>query len=268
MVIKMKFWIREVNLKAGDKEFTGDKFEIDFRVPFSTKEEPDISEVKIYNLSKSSIESIQSKAYVILNAGYKGDIGTILSGKIENINTEWQGVDKITIMKVSDGGFEWRNTKVQKTYQAGSTSKYIMQDLASMLGLEIAEINPKKDITYKLGKSISGSVESALKQLVKDTDSKMYINKGRLYIRDANKGTVTGFLLNSDTGLIGSPERIEEEKEKGKKVIKYKVESLLNHKISTDSLIKIESKTINGNYRVESGVHTGDFITEMVVVPV
>ena len=262
----MKLWIREVNLKAGDKEFTGDKFDIDFRVPFSTKEEPDISEVKIFNLSQSTISSIESKAYVILNAGYKGDVGNILSGKIESINTEWQGVDKITTIKVSDGGFEWRDTKTQKTYQAGSTAKYIMSDLASMLGLEVAEISPKKDIVYQLGKSISGSVETALKQLVKDTGSKMYVNKGRIFIRDENKGTETGFLLNSDTGLISSPEKVEEEKD-GQKVIKYKVQSLLNHKISVDSLIQIESKTINGNYRVESGVHTGDFITEMIVVP-
>lgn len=263
----MKFWIREVNLKAGDKEFNGDDFEIDFRVPFSTKEEPDISEIRIYNLSNSTIASIESKAYVILNAGYKGDVGNILSGKIENISTEWQGVDKITTLKVSDGGFEWRNAKVNKTYQAGSTAKYIMQDLAGILGLEVAEINPKKNITYKLGKSISGHVETALKQLVKDTGSKMYISKGRLYIRDKNKGTKTGFLLNSDTGLVGSPEKIEENR-KGNKITKYKIKSLLNHRISTDSLIKVQSKTINGNYRVESGVHTGDFFTEMVAVPV
>lgn len=263
----MRFWIREVNLKAGDKEFTGDKFEIDFRVPFSTKEEPDISEIRIYNLSNSTIESIEAKAYVILNAGYKGDVGNILSGKIESINTVWEGVDKVTVLKVSDGGFEWRNAVVNKTYQAGTKARYIMADLASILGLEVGEISPKNDIEYKLGKSISGYVETALKQLVKDTESKMYISKGRLYIRDENKGTETGFLLNSDTGLIGSPEKIEEEDEKWNKVIKYKVQSLLNHRISTDSLIQIESKTINGNYRVESGVHTGDFITEMIVVP-
>lgn len=259
----MRFWIREVNLKAGDKEFTGDKFDIDFRVPFSTKEEPDISEVKIYNLSQNSIQSIGAKAYAILNAGYKGDVGNILSGKIENISTVWEGVDKVTVLKVSDGGFEWRNATVNKTYQAGTKASYIMADLASILGLEVGEISPKKDITYKLGKSISGHVETALKRLVKDTESKMYISKGRLYIRDKNKGTETGFLLNSDTGLIDSP---EEEKD-GQKVIKYRVQSLLNHKISTDSLIQIESKTINGIYRVESGVHTGDFITEMIVVP-
>ena len=263
----MKFWIREVDLKAGGKEFKGSDFTIDFRVPFSTSKDPDISEVQIYNLSKDSISSIQSKAYVILNAGYKGNIGNILSGKIENIFTEWQGVDKITTLKISDGGLEWRNAKIQKTYQAGSTSKYIMSDLASMLGLEIAEINPKKDITYQLGKTVSGSIEQALKRLAQDTDSKMYIDKGRIYIRDGKKGTETGFLLNSDHGLTGSPEKIEEESEKGKKIVKYKVQSLLNHKISTDSIIQIQSKTVNGNYRVESGIHTGDFITEMVVVP-
>ena len=111
----MRFWIREVNLKAGNKEFNGDDFEIDFRVPFSTKEEPDISEVKIYNLSQNSIQSIGAKAYVILNAGYKGDVGNILSGKIENISTVWEGVDKVTVLKVSDGGFEWRNATVNKT---------------------------------------------------------------------------------------------------------------------------------------------------------
>lgn len=261
----MRFWIREVNLKVGDKEFTGDKFEIDFRVPFSTKEEPDISEIRICNLSNSTIESIGAEAYVILNAGYRGDVGNILSGKIENISTIWEGVDKVTVLKVSDGGFEWRNAIVNKTYQAGMKASYIMADLANILGLEVGEISPKNDIEYKLGKSISGYVERALKQLVKDTESKMYINKGRIFIRDENKGTEAGFLLNSDTGLIGSPEKVEEED--GQKVIKYKAQSLLNHKISTDSLIQIESKTINGNYRVESGVHTGDFITEIIVVP-
>ncbi len=264
----MKYWIREVYLKAGDKEFKREEFTIDFNVPFSTSKDPDISEIQIYNLTNSTISSIRSKAYVILNAGYKGDTGNILSGKIENIETHWEGVNKITYIKVSDGGIEWRKSTIQKTYQKGSTAKYIMQDLAGVLGYEIGEISPNKDIVYKLGKSISGSVERALKQLVKDTDSKMYVNKGRLFIRSNNKGTVTGFVLDNDHGLIGSPERQEEEDENGKKIIKYKVKSLLNHKISADSLIQIKSKSINGNYRVESGTHNGDsFITEMIVVP-
>ncbi len=262
----MKLWLRKINLIMGDREFTNDKFEIDFRVPFSKEPEPDISEIKIYNLSENTIANIKSKAYVILNAGYKGDVGNILSGKIEKITSEWEKVDKVTKITLSDGGFEWRNAKINKTYQKGITAKYIMQDLANILGLEIAEINPTKNISYNLGRTINGSVGSALKQLVKDTGSKMYINKGKLYIREDNKGNETGFLLDSEHGLIDSPERIEEEKN-GEKIIKYKIKSLLNYKLTTDSIIEVKSRTLNGFYRVIEGVHTGDFITECIVVP-
>lgn len=266
----MGLWLRQIELMAGSKSFNGDDFRIEFDVPFSTSKDPDIAEVSIYNLSKESISAIESKAYTILNVGYKGDIGNILSGKVESISTKWDKVDKITTIKVSDGGFEWRNTRIQKTYAKGSTAKYIMQDLSGLLGLEVAEVSPKNDITYQLGRTISGDVEKALKGLVADTDSKMYINKGKLYIRDKNKGTSIGFLLNSDTGLLGSPEKVEEENAKKKKVTKYNVKCLLNHKITTDSIIQIESRTVSGNYRVESGSHIcngSEFITEMVVVP-
>lgn len=266
----MKLWSRQIDLMAGSKGFDGDNFRIEFNVPFSTSEDPDVSEINIYNLSKDSLAAIESKAYVILNVGYKGDIGNILSGKIEELSSKWDRVDKITTIKVSDGGFEWRGTRIQKTYAPGSTAKYLMQDLSGLLGLEVVEISPKNDITYQLGRTISGDVEKALKGLVKDTNSKMFIDKGKLYIRDKDKGTQTGFLLNSDSGLIGSPEKIEEEDKQGIKVIKYKVKSLLNHRISTDSIIQVQSRSVNGNYRVESGSHSCNdtqFITDMIVVP-
>lgn len=261
----MELYQRQIELTAGGKSFTNnDGFTIYFTVPFSTSENPDVSEIELYNLSQDSIASIEGKAYTILNVGYKGDIGNILSGKIESINSRWERTDKITTIKVSDGGLEWRNTRIQKTYAKGSTAKYIMTDLSSLLGLEVVEVSPKNDITYQLGRTISGGVEQALKQLVEDTNSKMYINKGKLYIRADDKGNVIGFVLNSDTGLIGSPEKIEEDG-----VIKYNVRCLLQHKITTDSIIQIESKTLNGTYRVEKGSHScngSEFITEMVVI--
>lgn len=269
----MNLWMRQIELTAGGKAFKSEDseggFTIEFRVPFSTSKDPDVSEVIVYNLSSDSIAAIEAKAYVVLNVGYKGDIGNILNGKIEETSTKWDKVDKLTTLKVSDGGFEWRGTRIQKTYAPGSTAKYIMQDLSSLLGLEVAEVSPKKDITYQLGRTISGDVEKALKQLVEDTESKMYINKEKLYIRDTNKGTNTGFLLNSEHGLIGSPEAVVEENDAGVKTTKYNIKCLLNHRITTDSIIQVESRTVNGNFRVESGSHFcngSDFMTELVVV--
>lgn len=278
------FWIRDIDVLAGGKKFQSlgeNALEIDFDISFNDKEEPDVSEVTIYNLSEDSINEIKKQGYCIVNAGYRemGNKACVVSGDIEDVTTDWEGLDKVTKIKVSDGGKEWRKAKLNKTYAEGTKASLIMQDLCGVLGYEVVEIKPKEDITYKLGKTIKGYCSDSLKRLVKDTKSKMYINKKRITIRDEKKGNDIGFLLNTETGLVGNPtlnkddsedktdlRESEKEKKKNKEEKKtWKVTCLLNAKIETDSIIKIESKTCNGQFRVVSGRHTKDFNTELVV---
>ena len=278
------FWIRDIDVLAGGKKFQSlgeNALEIDFDISFNDKEEPDVSEVTIYNLSEDSINEIRKQGYCIVNAGYRemGNKACVVSGDIEDVTTDWEGLDKVTKIKVSDGGKEWRQAKLNKTYAEGTKASLIMQDLCGVLGYEVVEINPKEDITYKLGKTIKGYCSDNLKRLVKDTKSKMYINKKRITIRDEKKGNDIGFLLNTETGLVGNPtlnkndsedktdlRESEKEKKKNKEEKKtWKVTCLLNAKIETDSIVKIESKTCNGQFRVVSGKHTKDFNTELVV---
>lgn len=265
----MEQWMRIINVKAGGKEFKGDELTIEFDVPFNSEvEEVDISTITIFNLTDSTINQIKKEASVILNAGYQTDYGHILSGKIDKVNTEWQGNDKKTIITVADGKVEMKKTPIEKTYAAGTTAKNIMQDIAGYTGLEIGEINPAKDITYQLGKTIKGTAENALKQLVKDTKSKMFISKQKLYIRAKEDGTPSSFRLSSDTGLISTPTKNEEEDEKGNVKISYEVKCLLNYQIGPDAIIQIKSRAINGSFRVTKGKHNGgSFHTEITVVP-
>ena len=278
------YWIREIEVLAGGKKFesTGDRgLDIDLNISFGDKEEPDVSEVTIYNLSDHSINEIKKQGYCIVNAGYKelGNIANVLSGDIEDVNTDWQGLDKVTKIKVSDGGKAWRTAELNATYEKGTKASFIMRDLANVMGYEIVEITPKEDKVYKLGKTIQGPCSNSLKQLVKDTNSKMFINKNRITIRDEKKGYDMGFVLNGETGLIGSPTLNKDDsgdktdsrgktkdKKKNKKEQKtWKVVCLLNPKIETDSIIKIESRSVNGTFRVISGKHTNDFNTELKV---
>lgn len=278
------FWIRDIDVLAGGKKFQSlgeNALEIDFDISFNDKEEPDVSEVTIYNLSEDSINEIKKQGYCIVNAGYRemGNKACVFSGDIEDVTTDWEGLDKVTKIKVSDGGKEWRKAKLNKTYAEGTKASLIMQDLCGVLGYEVVEIKPKEDITYKLGKTIKGYCSDSLKRLVKDTKSKMYINKKRITIRDEKKGNDIGFLLNTETGLVGNPSlnkddsedktdlrESEKEKKKNREEKKtWKVTCLLNAKIETDSIIKIESKNCNGQFRVVSGKHTKDFNTELVV---
>lgn len=278
------FWIHDIEVLAGQKKFTNlgeNALEIDFDVSFNDEKEPDLSTVTIYNLSDGTINDIKRDGYLYLNVGYKymNNKANILTGEIEDIETTWAGLDKVTKITVGDGTKAWRKAELNKTYANGTKASVIMRDLANVMEYEIVEINPKNDLVYKLGKTIKGSASKSLTQLVKDTESKMFINKNRIVIRDQRKGYTTGFVLNKDTGLVGLPTLNKDEsgdknsdvaREKDKKKNKetkktWKVTCLLNPKIETDSVIKIECKVLNGTFRVISGKHSKDFNTELEV---
>lgn len=278
------FWIRDLEVLAGGKKFETlgkNGLEIDFDIIFSDGKEPDVSEVTIYNLSDDSINQIKKDGYCIVNAGYKhmGNKGNILSGDIEEVTTTWQGLDKETKIKVTDGGKKRRKAKISKTYKENTKASFIMRDLINVMGYEIVELKPKKDKVYKLGKTVNGFCSDILKMLVKDTESKMFVNKNRITIRDQEKGYETGFVLSPESGLVGSPSlnrdntgdkapdvSTDKEKKENKKEKKtWEVRSLLNPKIETDSLIMIKSKVLDGKFRVIKGKHTKDFETVITV---
>lgn len=278
------YWIQQTEVLAGGNRFVSygkDALDITFDIPFSDKEEPDVSTVTIYNLSDGTISDIEKEGYIFVNAGYRemNNMANILTGKIEKVETDWQGVDKVTNIKVSDGAKSWRTAKLNKTYKNGTKASVIMRDLANILKYEIVEIKPKKDIEYKLGKTIKGACSTSLRQLVKDTESKMFINKNRLVIRDRNKGYETGFILSPESGLVGIPtlnkddtdDKVEStDKEKTKKKNKkekktWNVDSLLNPRLETDSIIQVKSEKLSGKFRVVSGRHTREFLTSLVV---
>jgi hypothetical protein len=100
----------------------------------------------------------------------------------------------------------------------------------------------------------------------------MYHRRGKLVIRPVEIGTDEKFTLEENTGLIGSPSEFEITDKKGsedKAVRGYTVKCLLQHRITTCSILTIKSKSANGVYRAFKGKHIADaddFITEFECV--
>lgn len=270
MATTNRFWKRRIEVIGGGRSFTNWKpnntFEIDFRVPFDDSDEPNISTIEIYNLSKDSISAIKKGKNIILNAGYEGDIGTILQGTIESCHTRWEGVDKITKLTVGEGSEQWLKSYVSKSFKPGIKSSAILKDLAGQYGMELGDFQLQNDKIYPRGRSVSGMLQSVMRQIAKETGSKFHISNGKIYIRPWSAGNATGFRLTSDTGLIESPQPFEEEDSEGDAKHGYKVKMMLNHRINVDSIIRIESRTVTGNFRVQKGTHYGDFTTDVEVL--
>lgn len=259
-----EMWMREVEVLVNGHKLTA-PLRIDFQIKFDPDPEPNTGEIEIYNLSEETIAEINKGSQVILNAGYSGDVGTIMAGVINHAGAYWDKLDKILKLETGDATDKWASTVVNKSYAPGTKASQIIRDILGMLGLEIGDFQLPNDVIYTKGRTISSAAQLAIRSIAIDCGAKFHINNGLVYITDPEYGNDIAFVLNSDTGLLDTPSKIDSEDSD------YKVRCLLNHRITTDSILKIESKTANGFYRVVRGRHicdNNDFINEVEVVAV
>jgi hypothetical protein len=279
---------RKYEAIIGDRVFKNDQFHITFDVPFDDGADANVAEIEIYNLKDSTINAIKDGQKVILNAGYQSDVGAILIGLARRPSTDWSGVDKITTVNVLDGNDKWMDKFIEKTYKENITGKQILTDLIGLTGLQVGKFEIPLNMVYTSAKTIKDKLGKAITDVANDCNAAIHVNRGKIYIRADVKGYASYFILDKNHGLIGSPTPIskdvevnkyggkdkdgKEQYKSSKKTINgFKVKSLLNHKITTDTVIQLKSKTANGMFRVSKGKHTADgsnYYTEMEVYPV
>ncbi|ALS27200.1 hypothetical protein IJ21_17990 [Paenibacillus sp. 32O-W] len=261
----MKQFKRKVIVEVGELTFDSAKLHIEFDVPFDDDTDPDESEIRIYNLSASSINQMKRNQKLVLKAGYEGDVGVLMEGRISYITSRMDGGDKVTRIGVIDGP-DLTNIKVKnKAFKKGVRASQILSALVPLLKLPVAAFRLPKDKTYAKGYSVSGAIVDNLAQITKECGASFYVNKGRLYIRPLSVGDDTRFVLKPSTGLIKSPEFFQDDDG----VKGYQVQCLLQHRITTASIIDIESKFVKGRFRARRGSHicnADEFMTSFEVV--
>lgn len=256
-------------------DFTNDKFHIEFESPFDDDEKPNETKIMIYNLSTNSISRIKKGANLTLQAGYRSDYGVITEGTIDRTLTEQDGVDKITSIYLLEGK-DYSDVEVTAetstnigselriAFKAGTKASVIIRTLVKDLGFQIADMKLPTDKIYSNGYTATGQILNNLTEVVKDCGASMYWRRGKMIIRSIKEGDDERFVLESSTGLTESPEPFEEEDAKG-----FNVKSLLQHRITTASIIELKSRTANGKYRAKKGKHvatSSDFRTEVQVI--
>lgn len=247
---------------------------IHFTIPFDDSEKVNDAEIKVYNLKDSTVNGIAAKTAAVLNAGYQTDSGVIFDGVLKSKSTKWEGVDKITTFICADTQPNYLEKDFKKSYARNTPASAIISEVIGVAGLSIGEMSLPRNFMYRTGKTVHGKPKAILTELAKDCKAKLYVNKGKVYMRDKDKGTPAGIMISKETGLIGEPEAISDEitdaNKKKKKRSGYKIKSLLNHRITADTIISLASKKVSGSFRVERGQHICDgssFYTEMEVYP-
>ena len=255
---------RHTTLRLDDRIYDSDSIDMDFDVFFDSRsQEPDISQVILYNLSPDSRAKLEKGQIVTLTAGYKdGDRGSILVGEVADFRFRRTGPDTEAAIDVAPGIGAWMDGVVNKSFKPGIRASQVARGLLEDFGLEIGGIDLAEDVVYPSGRAFSGPLRDALGQVAKDCGSVLELRVNAVFIQQPKAGSTTATLISGRTGLIDPPERIYIDDEPG-----YKLTTLLNPALTYGSLVQIQSNLASGNFRVVSGIHRGDYTTELEVVP-
>lgn len=198
-----------------------DDYKITFDVPFDDDMAMNTAEVTVCNLTDSTINKLRRNDTITIEAGYHTDTGIICSGRIANVSTKHDGIDKVTTIEIKDGPDLASKSLTNKTYASGTRASYILRDLANKLGLAIAKFQIPNDVKYWDGYVVDGSITDAMENVAMHCGVGCYICKSKLYIRPITSGDDLRFTLSVDTGLLGSPEAFSESTEVSEEDMKY-----------------------------------------------
>ncbi len=265
----MAFWIRAATLVIGHNKYSLENMNFSFEIPFEDTDEPPVATIKVTNLAASTRASIKRNDPVILNAGYEGDVGCLLVGKVVGLTHKQSNVDWTSTFTVQPCANEILGKRINKTYAKNTTASVIVRDLLNIFGVEVAKCELTKNKVYPRGRVCRGKLKKVLTEIVVNECKSRFIIRatGQVYITAASDAINNGVVLTSSTGLLRSDEEKVtiplETKENSQKKGKDREDDwisrscILNYRIATAELVKIQSQDLNGKFVVKEGKHSG-----------
>lgn len=266
-----RFWKTKATELTGEfREFEAIDFKAD--IVKTVNSEPNSLSLTMFNLSKESRDWMTKPGLILeLTAGYKArDLqGVVFKGQIETVKSKRSGTEWETEFAGFDGAKTTRNAEIEKTFAAGTANKAIMNELVKVL------TTAPNDKTVALTRGnidlskVSGSINKArtLKGLAIDYYTEFcssfnlrpQIIDGTLHTVGSNLSISNEIiLLDSDSGLLGVPERTE---------TGWLFKSLLRYDMQPGHRVQVKSEVLKSEILMTSIKHTadttGEWITEI-----
>lgn len=239
---------------------------ISFECEKTSESNPNSSEIRVYNLKEETRSLIEGdNIRVQLSSGYLGlnpngilssglgsssSVETIFVGDINKVTHKKDGQDIITTIEVLDGGNRYINSRIEKGYPPNTSFVNVINDLINESGLSKGVQIGLPSKKYANGISLTGQVKNNLDTLCEANDLEWSIQNESIQIIPRKSNINTGIIvLNSKTGLIGIPEKTDQG-------VEFK--TLLMPSILPGKTVKIESKFINGLFKIQRVDHVGD----------
>lgn len=247
---------------------------IQFKIEKHLRKTPNQAEVTITNLAFPSREAfVDGPVKVRIEAGYDTTPRLLFIGDLRFASNEHTGTEWLTKLQIADGARAYAHARVNRSYNKGTPLTTILSDIAKAFGVPLPpEINASADLRARIatGEVVTGFASDELTRLLAPFGFDWSFQNGRLQILrvdDVVASTVR--VISQDDGMIGAP-TIDPPKiraptkahRKGKgaapRVPKMRVKHTLFPELVPGEKIEIQSRSLNGTFRIESLLHEGD----------
>ena len=237
--------------------------ELPFDVKYKsvTSDKPNTFTVTTYNIDPKNYEWKNDDA-VVVSLGYFGknikigedlnaDIGEVCTGKKTKIYNNYD-IDKTVEITVTEAPVK---VPLSITYQPGTTSTEIINDICRKGLLYLKKIELQEDKIYTNGFTAFPDAMTALKNLAKDSKSKVLFKHKDVFFSTSDKVPESyNIYLSYGSGLEKEPAQIEEKDRN----VDFEVECFVIHQIKKGDFIHLESRTFAGPlYIAELEINAG-----------
>jgi|SRR5579884_2617901 len=240
---------------------------ITFKIEKTSESNPNTATISVYNMAKDTRSLCEKKGNaVVLKCGYDTNIPLVFSGDIAKCTTEKQGPDIITTMEAGDGQVAFDTSTFDQSFAPGATVQSIFQQVTGSFGVAVGPLLGIPNDSVNNGMTLSGDSKKHMDDLTKKYGMEWSIQDGQIQVAPKNTPVFgTAVLLNSETGLIGSPKRVKILKANSDPLLGdfnkdagVTFRSLLNPKLKPGQLVSLQSVNVTGLYTCRKVVHSGD----------
>jgi hypothetical protein len=244
-------------------------FSIEFYLEFGNRS---TCLIRLINISEKTIDLCKRKETsnyiqypnIEIFGGYNTNIGQFYSGEIVNFEIIQRTVDTILEIKSIPFYSILVDTYISETYENYPASA-ILKKLLTVSKIYKYKINLTEDKIFPMI-ALNGSLQTILTELALRTDSQFYDRNGVLVFESKNfktKRDSAPIILSPESGLVGIPQRLENDK--------LHLKSFFNYTISKGNIFKLQvndnAYNFNDYYQVKDGRHFGgnkikDYYTE------
>jgi hypothetical protein len=240
-------WIRACSLTVGGLDITPNwedasaGLRIRFQVKQSTIETTNALYARIYNVSGATAQLPKEGDPVVLQAGYRDNIGILFQGEVvQALKGKENPVDSYLDLVCGDGDRAHNFGVLNKSFPAKTTGRQVFDAVAEEFGKfgvtvghvteDLAKlVYPRAQAFFMMGRDV-------LHTLAHTIDATWSIQNGELQMVGKKETVGGGIVLNAQTGLIGIPiETIEG-------II---IRSLINPALKVNDQVVVDASSIN-----------------------